>query len=109
MAVPQAKKWGPCLGTRAQRGAFHCQCRFHTDAWGHPSETGLHAVQPHATKLNKTKENHSILLLRLYRFAWPSRTELGQFPRVDFYISYGVGLLKCNEFQASRFAVLPGR
>ena len=31
------KKWGSRLGPGAPRGAFHCQCRFHTDAWGHPS------------------------------------------------------------------------
>ena len=30
-------KRGPSLGSGAPKGAFRCQCRFHTDAWGHPS------------------------------------------------------------------------
>jgi hypothetical protein len=31
------KKRGPRLGSGASESAFRCQCRFHTDAWGHPS------------------------------------------------------------------------
>src|SRR5450432_2833284 len=34
--LPTQEKWGSRLGPGAPRGAFHCQCRFHTDAWGHP-------------------------------------------------------------------------
>jgi hypothetical protein len=31
------KKWDPAWDQGPREGAFHCQCRFHTNAWGHPS------------------------------------------------------------------------
>jgi hypothetical protein len=41
MAVPlgeKSKKMGPLLGNKGPEWRVSiCQCRFHTNAWGHPS------------------------------------------------------------------------
>jgi hypothetical protein len=55
----------PAWDREPREGAFRCQCRFHTEAWGHPSSFPLRGRWERSVKSDEQAPSPSLTVLHI--------------------------------------------